>query len=426
MKLSTYLLPTLKEQPVEASVASHQLMLRAGMIKQIASGLYDWLPFGRAVLQKIEKIIREEMNKIGAMEVTIPCIQPASLWKDSGRLGQADDLNKEMLKMEDRAGHQMLFSPTAEEAMVNLLQGVVRSYKSLPLTLYQINWKFRDEIRPRYGVMRSREFLMKDAYSFHIDQSSALAAYEVMLQAYLKIYKRLGLNAIPVAADTGSMGGNYSHEFHVLADTGESTIFYDQQLESVLQEKHVTLESLRNLYAVEESKHDVINCAVPKENLLSKKGIEVGHMFYLGNKYTQAMNFAVQTRDGVLCYPDMGCYGIGVSRLVGALIEANHDQHGIIWSESVAPFQYMVINLRVGNADCDRLAMVIMNKLNTLNVTYLYDDLDESVGTKLARADLIGLPKQIIIGPKQAQYNKFEVKNRHSGDIQIVDIEFSF
>ena len=422
MRLSEYFLPTLKEVQTDSSITSYQLMLRAGMIRQISSGLYDWLPFGLALLKRVESIIREEMNKFSAIEIIIPCIQPASLWIQSGRFGVDNDLNAEMLKMKDRSGQDLIFTPTAEEAVVQLVSGSVQSYKSLPLNLYQINWKFRDEIRPRYGVMRSREFLMKDSYSFHITKECALQTYEKMLQCYLSIYARLGLTAIPVAANTGDIGGDYSHEFHILADTGESTIYYEEELENKIKSEKMTLKSLDTLYAMEEERHDPNKCQILPDKILSRKGIEVGHIFYLGDKYTKAMNMRVQDKDGSLQYPKMGCYGIGVSRILGALIEASHDDRGICLPVSVAPFKIMVLNLKVGNELCDQHTKALCDLMSEIGMDYLYDDTEDNAGAKFARADLIGIPYQIIIGLKNAQDGKVEFKKRQGGSVELISI----
>ncbi|MDJ1257556.1 MAG: proline--tRNA ligase [Candidatus Midichloria sp.] len=420
MRLSRYFVPTIKEAPVEASIVSHKLMLRAGMIRQIAAGIYNWLPFGLSVLSKVETIIRQEMNNINASELLVPCIQPVSLWKDSGRFGANNDLNNEMLRMKDRAGQEMIFTPTAEEAIVDIIASGTQSYKSFPLSVYQISRKFRDEIRPRYGVMRSREFLMKDAYSFHMNRECTLRTYEDMLRAYLRIYHRLGLVAVPVAANTGAIGGDYSHEFHILADTGESTIYYETNLEEKLKNNEITLSSLQDIYAVEEEKYNPELCKALE--IVSRKGIEVGHIFYLGNKYSKAMNMKIQDKDGSLKHPEMGCYGIGVSRLVGALIEANHDEKGIIWPDAVAPFKFIILNLKINDTKCDELSKQLCLILDNRGVDYLYDDLEDGPGVKFSRADLLGIPTQLIIGLKNAREDKIEVKDRKSGKVTILDI----
>lgn len=421
MRLSKYFLPTLKEAPSDASVISHQMMLRSGMIKQIAAGIYDWLPLGLLILSKIQKVVQDEMNKIGALELLVPCIQPTHLWKKSGRLGIDNDLNNEMLRMQDRSKQEMLFTPTAEEAIVDIVSSSTQSYKSFPVALYQISWKFRDEVRPRYGVMRSREFLMKDAYSFHMSKECALNTYEQVLQAYLRIYQRLGLTAIPVAANTGAIGGDYSHEFHILAETGESTIYYEHDLENKLKHSEVTLDSLEKIYAVEEEKYE--KSSEQGLEIVQKKGIEVGHIFFLGDKYSKAMGMKVQDKDGKQKYPEMGCYGIGLSRLVGALIEANHDEKGIVWPKSSAPFAFIILNLKVGNEVCDQNAEYVLQILERAKMTYLYDDLHDTPGVKFARADLVGIPTQLIISVKNSAANEIEIKDRKSGTIQVLKFE---
>ena len=421
MRLSRYFLPIHKDDPQEASLISHKLMLRAGMIKQSASGIYDWLPLGLAVMSKIKAIVREEMNQSGAVEVLLPSVQPAHLWKRSGRLGLDDDLNNEMLKMKDRSGQDLVFAPTAEEAIVDLVIGNIQSYKSLPKVFYQLGWKFRDEIRPRYGVMRSREFLMKDAYSFHINQDCALNTYELMLQTYLRIYKRLGVTVIPVSADTGAIGGNYSHEFHILADTGESTIYYEAALLDILvNNEEVNLKILQNFYAAEEEKHKDIEIM---KKITNSKGIEVGHIFYLGDKYSKAMKMTIQNKEGKLINPEMGCYGIGISRLVGALIEVHHDQRGIVWPAEIAPFKIGLLNLKVGDDKCDQYSDKVCSILEGLGVEYLYDDSNDSAGIKFARADLIGIPKQLIIGLSAINSQQVEIKDRKTDQKEFINID---
>ena len=422
MYLSKYFVPTLKENPVEASVVSHKLMLRAGMIKQVAAGIYNWLPFGLSVLKKAEEVVRQEMNNINAAELLIPCIQPVSLWCKSGRFGVKNDLNNEMLKMKDRAGQEMLFTPTAEEAIVDVIGSGTQSYKSFPLSVYQISWKFRDEVRPRYGVMRSREFLMKDAYSFHMSKECALKTYEDMLKAYLKIYQRIGLNAFPIAANTGAIGGDYSHEFHILANTGESTIYYEKGLEEKLKSNDINLGLLRDFYAMEEEKHNPDLFQNKDVEILCCNGIEVGHIFYLGHKYSEAMNMKIQDKDGALKYPEMGCYGIGISRLVGAIIEASHDERGIIWPQSVAPFKFIVLNLKIGHAQCDNYSKQVCEILQKVSIEYLYDDLDDGAGIKFARADLLGIPTQIIIGLKNIREGKIEIKDRKTFQVTTLEL----
>jgi prolyl-tRNA synthetase len=422
MKLSNYLLPILKDNPIEAQIVSHRLMLRAGLIRQLASGIYEWLPLGLQVLRNVENIIRDTMNEAGALEVLLPSIQPVTVWEQSGRYGQDNDLCEQMLQMQDRHGNSFIFAPTAEEVITLLFKQNVQSYKQLPCNLYQISWKFRDEIRPRFGVMRGREFLMKDGYSFDLDKESALISYKNMLHAYLKAYKRLGLTAIPVAADTGAIGGEYSHEFHVLAETGESKIFYEQGVEEIINSPEFSLEKLNSFYAMEEERHNPENCPVSNDKLLSKRGIEVGHIFFLGDKYTKQLDVKVQAPDGKLVNPIMGTYGIGVSRLVGAIIEANHDDKGIIWPANVAPFKVVIINLRPQDDKCSAACLELYNEFQNNGVSVLLDDTNDSAGAKFAKMDLIGIPMQIIIGPNELKNNQCEIRYRKNGLKEIVPL----
>ncbi len=422
MLLSQYFLPILKEDPKEATIASHRLMLRAGMIRQLSAGIYNWLPLGLKVLKKIEQIVREEMNNAGAIEVLMPCIQPLDLWKKTGRVGNWDD-SQRMLIMKDRHDNELVFAPTAEEVITDLFKNSVQSYRDLPKSLYQIQWKFRDETRPRFGVMRGREFLMKDAYSFHLTKDSALQTYKDMLVAYMKAYTRMGLTAVPVSASTGAMGGDYSHEFHILAETGESKIFYENAMIEYLQAGNVNLDELSKYYANEEEKHDPANCHVPADKLNEKRGIEVGHIFYLGDKYSKALGMQVQDKDGKLKYLDMGCYGIGVSRLIGAVIEANHDANGIIWPENVSPFDIGIINLKAGDEECDAVALETYNRLRAHGKDVLMDDTQDGAGAKFAKMDLIGLPWILTIGPRGIKENKVELKMRRTGEKHELSLE---
>jgi len=426
MRLSRYFLPTIKETPSEAQIVSHRLMLRAGLIRQHAAGIYTWLPLGFAVLKRIEQIVREEQNRAGAQELLMPTIQSADLWRESGRY---DDYGKEMLRIKDRHERDLLYGPTAEEVITDVFRGNVRSYKDLPKTLYHIQWKFRDEVRPRFGVMRGREFLMKDAYSFDLDTDAARRSYNQMFIAYLRTFARLGLKAVPVRAETGPIGGDLSHEFNVLADTGESAVYchralldkpvpegldYDSDLQPIVDE-------WTGLYAAADEMHDEAKAAELGEDLVTARGIEVGHIFHLGTKYSKAMGATVAGPDGEAVTVTMGCYGIGVSRLVGAIIEASHDDAGIIWPESVAPFHVGLINLKVGDTAtreaCDRL----YEGLGPERV--LYDDRDERAGAKFADMDLIGLPWQLIVGPKGVAKGVVELKNRATGDREEISIE---
>ncbi|QKX02723.1 proline--tRNA ligase [Wolbachia endosymbiont of Litomosoides sigmodontis] len=416
MRLSQNYLPTLKEKPAHAKIISHQYSLRAGLVKQIASGIYTWLPLGLRVLRNIEDIIRDEMNKSGAIEALMPCVQPASLWRESGRY---DGYGKEMLRIRDRYEEDMLFGPTHEEVATSLVRDVVKSYKDLPLYLYQIQWKFRDEVRPRYGVMRGREFLMKDAYSFDVDYESALNSYNLMYKTYIKIFKRMGLIPIAVRADTGVIGGNLSHEFHILASTGESTLYYDSKFSELLESEDV--ENLKSIYAVVDDMHNPKTCPISQEQLNVSKGIEIGHIFYFGDKYSKPMNAKVTMQDKRNVNIHMGSYGIGVSRLVAAIIEAFHDDKGITWPEAVAPFKIGLINLQTKTAEYIEIANKIYGALKSDKV--LYDDTEESVGVKFAKMDLIGLPWQIIIGKRAVSKNIAEIKNRATGKVEEMQIE---
>ncbi len=421
MKLSRYFLPTIKETPAEAQIASHRLMLRAGLIKQQAAGIYSWLPLGLTVLRNIEAIIDDELQKVGCVPLLMPTLQPTELWKESGRY---DALGEEMLRFPDRAERELLYSPTNEEMIVDIFRSYIRSYKQLPKNLYQIQWKFRDEVRPRFGVMRGREFLMKDAYSFHVSVDDAKREYALMYDCYHRIFARLGLTAIAVNADSGAIGGSLSHEFQIIAETGESAIFYDAKFDEIRDGKlQLSNEEMRCLYAAADEQHKPETCPVAEKNLRSARGIEVGHIFYLGNKYTKAMNVSVATADGGSIHPEMGCYGIGVSRLVGAIIEASHDENGIIWPQSVAPFTVGLINLRCGDSDCDTVCENIYADFSAKGIKILYDDSEARAGEKFATQDLIGTPWQIIVGPKGVKSGVVEVKNRRSGEKKEIALE---
>lgn len=421
MRLTRFFMPTLKETPSEAQIASHRLMLRAGMIRQSASGIYTWLPLGWKVLQKIEQIVREEQDAAGAQELLMPTIQSADIWRESGRY---DAYGKEMLRIVDRHDREMLYGPTNEELITQVFRDNVKSYRELPKTLYHIQWKFRDEVRPRFGVMRGREFLMKDSYSFDIDFDGAKRSYEAMFNAYLRTFKRMGLTAIPMVADSGAIGGNLTHEFHVLAETGESGVFYDVAYEELAAKDAVDLEALSKLYAVTDEKHDpnAADCP-PPERLKEARGIEVGHIFYFGTKYSKAMGAVVAGPDGNPVHVEMGSYGIGVSRLVGAIIEAYHDDRGIKWPEAVAPFKVGLVNLKVGDAACDKVCEDIYRTLSEQGVEVLYDDRDDRAGVKFADMDLIGLPWQLVAGPKGVAAGVVELKNRHTGEKEELTVE---
>jgi prolyl-tRNA synthetase len=420
MRRSKFFLPLIKEQPTEAAIVSHSLMLRAGMIRQLGAGIYNWLPLGLRVLNRIADIVREEMNRAGAQEILMPTIQPAELWIESGRY---EDYGKEMLRLKDRHERDLLYGPTNEEVVTDIFRQNVRSYKELPLNLYQIQWKFRDEIRPRFGVMRGREFLMKDAYSFDVTREGAVNSYRAMLEAYLKTFRRLGLNAVPVRADSGAIGGDMSQEFHILAETGESEIFYDAELETLLAAENLDLDALQKCYAAADEKHQPENCPVAKENLRSKRGIEVGHVFYFGTKYSKALGANVTDSSGASVTVEMGSYGIGVSRLVGAVIEANHDQAGIIWPEAIAPFDVALIVLKPGDAACEKLAEKAYETLTRQGKQVLLDDTSDSAGAKFAAMELIGIPWQIVIGPRSAAQGDVEIKSRRTGEKQTLSLE---
>ena len=421
MRLSHYFLPLLKETPKEAQIASHRLMLRAGMIQQSSAGIYSWLPLGKKVLDKIAQIVREEQNRAGALEIMMPTIQPAELWQESGRY---DDYGAEMLRIRDRHDRDMLYGPTNEEQVTDIFRAHVRSYKALPLNLYHIQWKFRDEVRPRFGIMRGREFLMKDAYSFDLDADRARAAYNRMFVSYLKTFARMGLTAIPMEAETGPIGGDMSHEFIILAETGESGVYfhkdwlnadlvtavdYDEDLQPVV-------DRFTSLYARADEKHDPASCPVAADDLMSLRGIEVGHIFYFGEKYSAAMGASVAGPDGANVPVHMGSYGIGVSRLVGGIIEASHDDKGIIWPRAVAPFDVAVVNLKPDDAACAACAEDLYGRLAGAGCDPLLDDRDERPGAKLASIDLIGIPWQIIVGPRGMANGVVEVKNRVTGE----------
>jgi prolyl-tRNA synthetase len=424
MRLSRYFLPILRETPKEAEIMSHRLMLRAGMIRQEAAGIYAWLPLGLRVLNKINAIIREEQNRAGAIELLMPVIQSADLWRESGRY---DDYGKEMLRIKDRHERDMLFGPTNEEMITEIFRSYVRSYKDLPLNLYHIQWKFRDEVRPRFGVMRSREFLMKDAYSFDLTADGARHSYNKMFVAYLRTFARLGLTAIPMVADTGPIGGNLSHEFIILASTGESEVFCHRDYLGFTAPSaalnfddigavQAEVDRFTSLYAATSEKHDEAAFAALPENVkVSARGIEVGHIFYFGTKYSEAMKAVVNGPDGKDVPVQMGSYGIGPSRLVAALIEAHHDENGIIWPEAVAPFHVGIINLKAGDAAVDAACQDIYATLTKAGIDVLYDDRDDRAGAKFASMDLIGIPHQIIIGPKGLAEGQVEVKTRKNG-----------
>jgi prolyl-tRNA synthetase len=432
MRLSRYFLPILRETPKEAEIVSHRLMLRAGLVRQESAGIYAWLPAGLRVLEKINGIIREEQNRSGAVELLMPTIQSADLWRESGRY---EAYGKEMLRIKDRHERDMLFGPTNEEMITEIFRASVRSYKDLPLNLYHIQWKFRDEVRPRFGTMRSREFLMKDAYSFDVDQEAARHSYNKMFVAYLRTFHRLGLTAIPMRAESGPIGGDMSHEFIILAATGESEVFCDRAfLEYEAPPADTDFDDVAGLqsivdkwtgrYAATSDMHDeAAFAALPEDRRVSARGIEIGHIFYFGTKYSEPMKAVVAGPDGVERPVHMGSYGIGPSRVAAALIEAGHDEHGIIWPDAVAPFRVGLLNLKVGDAATDAACDTIYKALEMRGIDVLYDDREERPGAKFATADLLGLPWQVVVGPKGLAEGKVELKRRASGERHQVSVE---
>ena len=431
MRLSQYFMPILRDDPKEAEIVSHKLMLRTGMVRQEAAGSYSWLPLGFRVLKKIEQIVREEQNRAGAIEVLMPTIQSADLWKKSGRY---DAYGKEMLRIKDRHDREMLFGPTNEEQITDIFRQGVQSYKDLPRNLYHIQWKFRDEVRPRFGVMRGREFLMKDAYSFDVSREAGQHSYNKMFVSYLRTFARLGLKAVPMRAETGPIGGKDSHEFLVLAETGESEVFFDKDFYDMdwsafsIDYDDVTavarvVENFTSKYAATDEKHEPEEFAkLPEARRLTGRGIEVGHIFFFGTKYSEPLGCEVQGPDGKKVAVQSGSYGIGVSRLVGGIIEASHDAAGIIWPESVAPFKVGLINLKTGDAEADGACLKIYRDLETKGIEVLYDDTDDRPGAKFAKMDLIGLPWQVAIGPRGLKDGIAEVKNRKTGERENVPL----
>ena len=427
MFLTKYFLPLLKEIPKDAQITSHRLMLRCGMIKQDSAGIYSWLPLGNKVLAKISKIVKEEQDKTGAHEILMPTIQSSDLWKESGRY---EDYGLEMLRIKDRHKRSLLYGPTNEEMVTDIFRTHIKSYRGLPLNLYHIQWKFRDEVRPRFGVMRGREFLMKDAYSFDVDEKRAQHSYNKMFISYLKIFQRLGLTAIPMEADTGPIGGDRSHEFVILAETGESKVYCDSKFlkmkltfDDVDYNKDLQelVDKLTSFYAVTDEKHDPQK--TKNIDLTETRGIEVGHIFYFGTKYSKAMGAEVALSNGSMAPVHMGSYGVGISRLVAALIEANHDNLGIIWPHSIAPFDIGIINLSVEDSICNEISHKIYEKLQLLGKEVLYDDTNERAGVKMSNMDLLGFPWQIIIGPRLAKSSHCEIKNRSSGEVIRVNFD---
>jgi prolyl-tRNA synthetase len=431
MRLSRYFLPILRETPKEAEIASHRLMLRAGVIRQEAAGIYAFLPLGLRVLEKVCRIVREEQDRAGAIELLMPTIQPADLWRESGRY---EAYGKEMLRIKDRHERDMLYGPTNEEMITEIFRSYVRSYKDLPLNLYHIQWKFRDEVRPRFGVMRGREFLMKDAYSFDLDFEGAKHSYNRMFVAYLRTFARMGLRPIPMIAESGPIGGNLSHEFIILADTGESEVFCDSEYLDFevpgadVDFDHVgrlqaIVDKWTSLYAATSEKHDPAAFAkLGPDKGLSARGIEVGHIFYFGTKYSEPMKAVVAGPDGTDRPIHGGSYGIGPSRLVAAIIEASHDEAGIKWPDSVAPFNAVILNLKQGGADTDPACEQLYAQLRGKGIDTLYHDLDERPGSKFVAADLIGVPWQVLVGPRSLAEGKVEVKRRADGQRELMSL----
>lgn len=432
MRLSQFFLPVTKDVPSDASIVSHQLMLRTGMIRQNAAGIYSWLPLGFRVLKKIEQIVREEMDRAGAIEMLMPTLQSADLWRESGRY---DAYGPEMLRITDRHDRGLLYGPTNEEMITDVVRAYVKSYKQLPLNLYHQQWKFRDEVRPRFGVMRGREFLMKDAYSFDIDEASARISYQKMFAAYLNTFNRLGVTAIPMKADTGPIGGDLSHEFLILAPSGESGVFCDKSVldvpapgldfdfndEAALADE---FEKRTKYYAATDEMHDeAAYAAIPESDRVEARGIEVGHIFYFATKYTEKMGVNVQSGDGAMTTIHGGSYGIGVSRLVGAIIEASHDENGIVWPDGVAPFDVGIISMKPKDEACAAMADVAYAKLSAAGQDVLYDETADSAGAKFNRMDLIGLPWQVTIGPRGVKNGVVELKRRATGEKQDVSLE---
>ena len=431
MRLSQFFMPTLKEEPAEAQIVSHRLMLRAGMIRQASAGIYSWLPLGFRVLKKIEQIVREEQNAAGAQELLMPTIQPAELWRESGRF---DNYGRELLRITDRHERDMIYGPTNEELITDIFRRSLKSYRDLPILLYHVQWKFRDEVRPRFGVMRGREFLMKDTYSFDLDYAGAKRSYNKMFVSYLRTFARMGLKPIPMEAESGPIGGNMSHEFIILAETGESKVYchraltehdvltsepdYDNDLEPLIR-------GWTSHYAASDDKHDPERFAaeVPEDARVTARGIEVGHIFYFGSKYSRPMGAVVQGPDGERIAVEMGSYGIGVSRLVGAIIESSHDERGIIWPQSVAPFQVGLVNLAPDDAASTRTCEDCYLALRQANIEVLYDDTTERPGVKFANMDLIGLPWQLLVGPRGVKKGVVELRRRRTDEREELSVE---
>jgi prolyl-tRNA synthetase len=416
MKLSNFFLPLSKDLPADATIISHQLMLKSGLISKVNSGIYSWLPLGVKIIENISKIIADNLEKAHINKIIMPITQPADLWQESQRY---DAYGQEMLRFKDRHNKELLFGPTAEEIATDIFRKYVKSYKEMPINLYQINWKFRDEIRPRFGVMRAREFLMKDAYSFALNETQALEIYETYYSLYLKIFKEMGLTAIPVQANTGAIGGNLSHEFHILAATGESTIYAESNLLHEIAKGNYSYDKLKNYYAAADERH---NPTIAPKDLIIKKGIEVGHIFNFADKYSTSLNALVKNNQGKDIAVNMGSYGIGVSRLVAAIIEYSHDAKGIIWPKEIAPFTVIINPLNLSDPEIVKASSDIYNLLQNKNISVILDDSNKSIGEKFACHDLIGLPYQIIIGQKSLKEGNIEIKERKSGISQLIKL----
>ncbi|TVQ56721.1 MAG: proline--tRNA ligase [Rhodobacteraceae bacterium] len=433
MRYTRYFLPVLKETPAEAQIVSHRLMLRAGMVRQATSGIYSWLPLGLKVLRRIEQIVHEEQQAMGAVPLLMPTIQSADLWRESGRY---DDYGQEMLRIKDRHDRDMLYGPTNEELITDIFRASASSYRDVPRILYHIQWKFRDEMRPRFGVMRGREFLMKDGYSFDIDKAGAIHAYNKHMVAYIRTFERMGLKAVPMKADTGPIGGDHSHEFLILADTGESEVFLDRAVVDLsLGDRRIDwddraavqalVDQWTGPYARTDETHDpaAFEAAVPEGRRESRRGIEIGHIFYFGTKYSEPMGATVSGPDGKPATLHMGSYGIGVSRLVGALIEANHDEQGVIWPESVTPFHAGIVNLKQGDPEADAACETLYETLTAAGLEPFYDDRDERAGAKFATMDLIGLPWRVTVGPRGLKNGVVELTSRRTGESEELSPE---
>jgi prolyl-tRNA synthetase len=425
MRLTRYFLPLLRETPSEAQIASHRLMLRAGMIRQASAGIYSWLPLGFKVLSRIERIVHEEQQRAGHIPLLMPTLQSADLWRESGRY---DDYGAEMLRVKDRHERDMLYGPTNEELITDIFRSAVTSYKDLPLTLYHIQWKFRDEVRPRFGVMRGREFLMKDGYNFDLTVEDALHAYNRHMVSYIRTYERMGLKAIPMRADGGPIGGDHTHEFLVLAPTGESAVYYDRAVTDLtLGDRSVDFSDHGQVseivatwtepYARTDERHDpALFAQVPEDRRVEGRGIEVGQIFFFGTKYSEPMKALVVNEAGERVPVQMGSHGIGVSRLVGAIIEASHDDKGIIWPQGVAPFHVGIVNLKQGDGAADAACDGLYARLTAAGLEPLYDDRNERAGAKFATMDLIGLPWRITVGPRGLAAGKVELTSRRTGE----------